>query len=148
MLPVWGKAGNVYLPGAPNVKHTDYDPSRTPLWLRGLVDECASFPNAAHDDQVDALSQALMRMSALSGLCPPRAPGARRFARELRDLRDQRQSLWTGRPALNWPRGRAVHQVADSLEERALVALLRAPRRCRARRVGLVDHSAIGLREP
>ena len=60
----------VYLPGAPNVKHTDYDPSLTPMWVRQLVDECASFPNAAHDDQVDALSQALMRMAGSSASMP------------------------------------------------------------------------------
>jgi len=64
------EAGNVYLPGAPNAKHTDYDPSLTPMWVRQLVDECASFPNAAHDDQVDALSQALMRMAGSSASMP------------------------------------------------------------------------------
>ena len=65
------EAGNVLLPGAANARHTDCDPSRTPLWVRGLVDECASFPNAAHDDQVDALSQALNRMA---GVNPGRLP--------------------------------------------------------------------------
>ena len=66
------EAGNVHLPGAPNARHTDYDPSRTPLWVRALVDECASFPNAAHDDQVDALSQALNRMAGASAGRLPR----------------------------------------------------------------------------
>ena len=60
------EAGNVHLPGAANARHTDYDPSRTPMWVRTLVDECASFPNAAHDDQVDALSQALTRMAGVN----------------------------------------------------------------------------------
>jgi predicted phage terminase large subunit-like protein len=67
------EAGNVHLPGAPNADHTDSDPTVTPLWVRELVDECASFPNAAHDDQVDALSQALSRMTAATG----RTRGAR-----------------------------------------------------------------------
>ncbi len=57
------EAANVYLPGASNADGTDYDPTRTPDWVKGLVDECAAFPNAAHDDQVDALSQALMRLA-------------------------------------------------------------------------------------
>ncbi len=53
------QAGNVYLPGYPNHDHTDYDHARTPLWVQSLVEEHARFPRAAHDDQVDALSQAL-----------------------------------------------------------------------------------------
>ncbi|HZC13871.1 MAG TPA: phage terminase large subunit, partial [Thermoleophilaceae bacterium] len=61
------EAGNVYLPGAPNATATDYDPTITPAWVRALVDECAAFPNSAHDDQVDALSQALMRLAGRSG---------------------------------------------------------------------------------
>ncbi len=65
------EAGNVYLPGSANARHTDYDPSLTPLWVRAFVDECASFPNAAHDDQVDAFSQALKRMTeANTGVLP------------------------------------------------------------------------------
>ena len=40
------EAGNVFLPeGA--------------AWVEDFIGECASFPNAAHDDQVDALSQAV-----------------------------------------------------------------------------------------
>ena len=31
-------------------------------WSEGLVDEAAHFPLTAHDDQVDALSQALNRL--------------------------------------------------------------------------------------
>lgn len=61
------EAGNVYLPGYANADHTDYDPSMTPLWVKQLVDECASFPNAAYKDQVDALSQALLRLAGTGG---------------------------------------------------------------------------------
>ena len=43
------ESGNVYLP----------HPSIAP-WVGALIDECASFPNAAHDDQVDSMSQALL----------------------------------------------------------------------------------------
>ena len=44
------EAGNVYLP------HPDYAP-----WVNDFVEECAAFPNGAHDDQVDAMTQALLR---------------------------------------------------------------------------------------
>jgi len=45
------EAGDVELP----------DPKMCP-WVADLVDECASFPNGAHDDQVDTLTQALQRL--------------------------------------------------------------------------------------
>ena len=44
------EAGNIYLP------HPDYAP-----WVREFIEECAAFPNGAHDDQVDAMTQALLR---------------------------------------------------------------------------------------
>ena len=47
------QAGNVYLP----------DPS-TASWVDAFIDECASFPTGAHDDRVDCMSQALLRMAA------------------------------------------------------------------------------------
>ena len=62
------EAGNVHLPGMANAEETGYDRLQTPDWVRGLVDECAAFPNAAHDDQVDALSQALMRLAGTGGV--------------------------------------------------------------------------------
>ncbi|PMC72330.1 hypothetical protein CJ196_10505, partial [Bifidobacterium breve] len=42
------EAGNVHLP----------DRSLAP-WIEPLLEELAAFPNGAHDDQVDALTQAL-----------------------------------------------------------------------------------------
>lgn len=45
------EAGDVWLPA----------PHLAP-WVSGLVDEAAGFPNGAHDDQVDTLSQALNRL--------------------------------------------------------------------------------------
>jgi predicted phage terminase large subunit-like protein len=45
------EARNVWLPA----------PELAP-WVGGFVEECAGFPNAAHDDQVDAMSQALNRL--------------------------------------------------------------------------------------
>jgi predicted phage terminase large subunit-like protein len=45
------EAGNCYLP----------DPSIAP-WIEEFIAECASFPLGAHDDDVDAMSQALSRL--------------------------------------------------------------------------------------
>lgn len=42
------ECGNVYLPDRP--------------WLSGYINEFVGFPNALHDDEVDATSQALMRL--------------------------------------------------------------------------------------
>ena len=43
------ESGNVYLP-------------RKKPFTGDFVDECASFPNGAHDDQVDCMSQGLNRL--------------------------------------------------------------------------------------
>lgn len=45
------EAGNVWLP----------HPSIAP-WVEDFVEECAAFPTGAHDDDVDAMSQALVRL--------------------------------------------------------------------------------------
>ena len=47
------EAGNVYIP----------NPSWQP-WARDYKDELLQFPSAAHDDQVDATTQALRQLSA------------------------------------------------------------------------------------
>lgn len=44
------EAGNVYLPH-PQIAR----------WIDGLIDRAAAFPNAAHDDDIDAMTQALLR---------------------------------------------------------------------------------------
>ena len=46
------EAGNVYLPSPIRVG-----------WVQDFVEECAAFPNGANDDQVDAMTQALARLS-------------------------------------------------------------------------------------
>ena len=46
------EAGNVYLP------HPNIAP-----WIYSLIDECASVPGGAYDDQCDALTQALIKLS-------------------------------------------------------------------------------------
>jgi predicted phage terminase large subunit-like protein len=55
-------SGNVYLPGAANHNATSYDAARTPGWIQDLVEEATRFPYATHDDQVDAMTQALINM--------------------------------------------------------------------------------------
>ena len=45
------EAGNVYLP----------HPSIAP-WVHDFMEECANFPNGAHDDDVDAMTQAISNM--------------------------------------------------------------------------------------
>jgi predicted phage terminase large subunit-like protein len=49
------EAGNVYLP----------HPLIAP-WVEELLEECVAFPNGRHDDQVDAMTQALIRLRGLS----------------------------------------------------------------------------------
>jgi predicted phage terminase large subunit-like protein len=44
------EAGNVYLP------HPEWQP-----WVNDFIEEFVQFPNGAHDDQVDAMTQALLR---------------------------------------------------------------------------------------
>ena len=66
------EAGNIYLPGAPSPDGQSYDRTRTPHWVQEFIEECAAFPNAAHDDQVDACSQALIRLAGSS--TPPNRP--------------------------------------------------------------------------
>lgn len=45
------ESGNVYLPA----------PDLAP-WVAGFIEECAGFPNASHDDQVDGMSQGVARL--------------------------------------------------------------------------------------
>jgi predicted phage terminase large subunit-like protein len=49
------EAGNVYLP------HPLFAP-----WVNDFIEECVAFPNGAHDDQVDAMTQALLRLSMVT----------------------------------------------------------------------------------
>jgi predicted phage terminase large subunit-like protein len=46
------EAGNVFLP------HPLFAP-----WVDDFIEECVAFPNGAHDDQVDAMTQALLRFN-------------------------------------------------------------------------------------
>ena len=68
-----------------NSEGTGYDPTQTPDWVRALVEECAALPNAAHDDQVDSLSQALVRLAGGGGgrRLRERRPGEMAGVREM-----------------------------------------------------------------
>lgn len=55
------EAGNVWLPGRASPDGLGCDVSLTPLFVQDFLAECAAFPVGAHDDQVDACSQALLR---------------------------------------------------------------------------------------
>ncbi len=48
------EAGNVYLP----------HPLHAP-WVMDFIEECAAFPNGTHDDQVDAMTQAIIRWNMI-----------------------------------------------------------------------------------
>jgi predicted phage terminase large subunit-like protein len=44
------EAGNIFLP------HPLYAP-----WVNDFIEECAAFPNGAHDDQIDAMTRAFLQ---------------------------------------------------------------------------------------
>ena len=58
----YAEAGNIFLP----------NPAKAP-WVHDMLEECAAFPNAAHDDDVDAMSQGITYLAAApaSSLPPP-----------------------------------------------------------------------------
>ena len=56
------EAGNVFLPGHASADGLSCDPALTPAWVQDFLVECAAFPTGAQDDQVDACTQALLRL--------------------------------------------------------------------------------------
>jgi predicted phage terminase large subunit-like protein len=67
------EAGNVYLP----------HPALYP-WVNKFITNCASFPNAAHDDDVDTFSQAIIRWQGTK--MPATAPAQVVSAEKIREL--------------------------------------------------------------
>lgn len=55
------EAGNIVVPGVEDVTGGKPDPLLTPGWVQEMVTEWASFPNGAHDDDVDAFTQMVIR---------------------------------------------------------------------------------------
>lgn len=86
------ESGNVYLPGAPNPDHTNYDRARTPPWVQDLVEETAVFPLGTHDDQVDALTQALRRATTTGTVTASIATGHITYPHHGLRSRDWRRS--------------------------------------------------------
>lgn len=56
------EAGNVIVPGAEAVTGGRPDTGLTPGWVQEMLTEWAGFPNAAHDDDVDAFTQMIIRL--------------------------------------------------------------------------------------
>ena len=83
------ETGNCFLPGKKLPDLSGPDPSKTPAWVISFVDECALFPNADNDDQVDAWSQGMNWLRS-------RAPTPMRTASALRDV-VQRNPFLSGR---------------------------------------------------
>jgi predicted phage terminase large subunit-like protein len=72
------EAHQVFVPGFMAADGSGPDTGRTPLWAQEFVDECAGFPNGSHDDQVDAMSQALNWARVGAGSFGSRSRSARR----------------------------------------------------------------------
>jgi predicted phage terminase large subunit-like protein len=56
------ESGNVFLPGRLAQDGSGPDAALTPGWVQEFIEEHSAFPNGAHDDRVDAMSQALLAM--------------------------------------------------------------------------------------
>lgn len=61
------EAGNIWLPGAPNDTNTGPDRLLTPAWVEAFIQEFESVPRGANDDQVDAATQAIKRLTGSGG---------------------------------------------------------------------------------
>jgi predicted phage terminase large subunit-like protein len=57
------EAGNIHLPGASSAEGDRYDRDDTPAWVQSLIEEAAAFPSGAFDDGIDAMVQAISRLS-------------------------------------------------------------------------------------
>ena len=53
------ESGNIYLP----------EPAGAP-WVQDLIEEFAAFPNGAYDDQVDAMTQAILHLQQQTAIFP------------------------------------------------------------------------------
>jgi len=58
------EAGNAFLPGAPHPSGLGEDPSHTPVFVQQFLAQCAAFPFAQHDEDVDCLTQAFLRLQS------------------------------------------------------------------------------------
>src|SRR5262249_39679102 len=63
--PEGGKEARAHAVSAEVEAHNVYLPQTAP-WVHDFIEECAAFPTLAHDDQVDAMTQALTRLQRRS----------------------------------------------------------------------------------
>jgi predicted RNA-binding Zn-ribbon protein involved in translation (DUF1610 family) len=63
--PEGGKEARAHAVSAEVEAHNVYLPETAP-WIHDFIEECAGFPTSAHDDQVDAMTQALTRFRRYS----------------------------------------------------------------------------------
>jgi predicted phage terminase large subunit-like protein len=59
--PQGGKEARAHAVSSEVEAHNVYLPEGVP-WVNDFIEECAAFPASAHDDQVDAMTQALTRI--------------------------------------------------------------------------------------
>jgi predicted phage terminase large subunit-like protein len=106
------ESGNIYLP----------HPAVAP-WVEDLIDEAACFPNAAYDDQVDAMTQALnrLRQSLVYGLLGYLEACQKRQEQNLDPFDDSRDP-----PA----RGSALPERCESCGSRCIQRIIGAQLRC------------------
>ena len=72
VIPVKPEGGKVARANAvsPMIERGCVHLPRFAPWLDDFMNECSAFPSAAHDDQVDAMTQALNRMSHINASLP------------------------------------------------------------------------------
>lgn len=58
------ESGSVWVPGMALADGSDYDPALTPADVQDFIENCAAFPMASHDDDVDAFTQAINWMNS------------------------------------------------------------------------------------
>jgi predicted phage terminase large subunit-like protein len=64
--PEGGKEARAHAVSCEVEAHNVYLPEGAP-WVHDFIEECAAFPAGAHDDQVDAMTQALNRIRVTAG---------------------------------------------------------------------------------
>lgn len=76
VTPEGGKVGRAHA-AAPSVEsHNVYLPHPALYaWVNGFIDSCAGFPNLAHDDDVDAFTQAIIRWQGTTVVSIPMVQG-------------------------------------------------------------------------
>lgn len=89
------EAGNAFVPGAPNPNGLGEDTALTPLWVQEFLAACTGFPFATYDDDVDAMSQALIRLQTAGSYAravntPQTGAGAGRISNALAAIRERK----------------------------------------------------------